>query len=263
LQEDEKDTYRTLALQASAVVESYNLPKVTHAQPTRIWVYHYVSESVFKQVYQEKTLKSPYVMFQEYMSCSLTDRAFHPWKRVHYDYLRDAANWINKKNIDVNTVRDADIYAYLVWRASSSFGQYDYTAGPKAINFSWAPMPENKRDDAVVVDEIIAADTQNPYLADRYARVIYIDLMKLINEHGAKIYHVEGNKEPFNMVVDSFHWLPATVEDAAGKVKHNEDWLWANFETGRDIFQNIPHGCVVLNKGSIPLDCMHMVTDEL
>lgn len=131
-------------------------------------------------------MKSAYQLFAEYLECDTYQRPFHAWKRVHYSYLKDTAKWMNKKNVDLNSITDADVYGFLVWRAAGSFAQFDHTAGPKAIYFSWVPMPTELRNTAIVIDQVIAEDTRNPY-ADRFSRVVKFDLRKLVNTYNAKV----------------------------------------------------------------------------
>jgi hypothetical protein len=216
-------------------------------------VWHYVNEAVYQQIKEDRFVKSAYVLFNEYMECEPQQRPFHAWKRVHHSYVRYAAKWMGRKNVDLNTVTDADVYAFLVWRASFSFGQFDCTAGPKAIYFSWTKLADNVRDMAIAVDEVMAEDSRNPYLADRFKRVVGINIGLLHTKYGAKIHRVETSKQNPSLV-DSNHWIPTPIQEAALWCKKEN--LWEQFEAGVSDFQSVPHGCVVLSKGMIPIDCV-------
>lgn len=240
---------------ANIYIAAQNLKKYRE-RGLAVWVYHYASDVVYEQIKEEKALKSAYVMFNEYLHCDASLRHLHSWQRVQHAYARDAAKWMGKKDTDINKLTAADIFSFLVWRASSSYGKYDCTAGPKAIYFSWVPMPELLRMDTIAIDAVTAEDLHDPYLADRFSKVIYINLTKLVQEYGARLHRVEASAiNPKK--VDSNNWIPTTLEQANELTKDNENLVWQHFEAG-ETFQNVPHGCVVLNKGFIPADCLRL-----
>eukprot|EP00026_Physarum_polycephalum_P005510 Phypoly_transcript_05545.p1 GENE.Phypoly_transcript_05545~~Phypoly_transcript_05545.p1 ORF type:complete len:306 (+),score=78.84 Phypoly_transcript_05545:126-1043(+) len=76
---------------------SANAPASTSARveddDTAVWGYHYLAESVYEQIKEDRTIKSAYVLFHEYMECPVQLRNLHPWKRVYHAYLSDAAKW--------------------------------------------------------------------------------------------------------------------------------------------------------------------------
>jgi hypothetical protein len=215
-----------------------------------IWGYHYLAEAVYEQIKEDKLLKSAYVLFHEYMECPVQLRNLHPWKRVYHAYLSDAAKWNGARGKHkVENLTDTDVYAFLVWRSAESFARFDVTAGPRAIYFSWTQMPKDTWRDTLEIDKIMGEDLRNPTICDRYARVIRINLSQLCNLYKGVLHRVQLK----DGVMDSNHWLPTSLSEATTIKSTN---LWSSFEPGSSFFSCVPHGCIVMPKGTIPWECI-------
>eukprot|EP00026_Physarum_polycephalum_P004142 Phypoly_transcript_04159.p1 GENE.Phypoly_transcript_04159~~Phypoly_transcript_04159.p1 ORF type:complete len:680 (+),score=97.55 Phypoly_transcript_04159:113-2041(+) len=227
------------------VIKSINEPSPEPLPP--IWVYHYVGEAVYQQIKYGAMFKSAFVLYSEYLDLPFETRVHHPWVRVYRAYARDAAEWVQPKK-NYKLITDLDVYSFLVWRAATSFAKYDCTAGPKAIYFNWEPIPAKIRQQCAAVDAIIAADTRNDDLADRYARVIGINLTAVVEHCQGKIFRVEpANKN---------NWVETSLEGSIC-MKGRKD-LWDNFVPGGPYFQDVPHGCIVTPLGQIPMEYLDL-----
>jgi len=256
----EMSEFSSLGTRAKEILNFYeSLAKEKRKLQTRnlqspLYVAHYVSESVYQQLIEEKILKSSHVLYREYNECTPEARTLHAWKRIFNLYVKDAAKWVNGGALDQNSLSDVDVYSFLVWRASSSFAQFDCTAGPRAIYFCWKPMPQEKREDCLMIDQIIAEDVRDPYIADRFARVVYIDLRKLCTKYHGKVYRVEINGN--DTQVNTNHWIPTPLELIQNYLTVSSECWWKDFEPGNRYFEKVPHGCVVTPSGTIPWDCV-------
>jgi len=210
-----------------------------------VTVFVSVSRKTYKQTRKENAFKSAYVLFNEYMMCSTAERPSHPWKRIVFaQYIQEAAKWGQKT--DLNDVTDADVFSYLVWSASSSYAEYDLLAGPKAIHFSWNSIPSKVRSELELCDKALTEVTFIP-LENKYESLIGLNLTKLVAKHNAKIYLLDPKRNP--------PWALLTVDEAYRAKFTLGPIAWDNYEPGQSI-NNVPHGVVVLNSGSIPADCI-------
>jgi len=165
----------------------------------------------------------------------------HPWTRICSAYASDAAAWIRPKK-KLTQITDLDVYSFLVWRAATSYAAYDCTAGPKAIYFNWEPMPQEMRMNCLAADAIVASDSKDETVLDRYSHVIKINLTGVVDDLQGKIYRVEpANKND---------WQEITLEGSIC-MKGREN-LWKKFVAGGPFFQDVPHGCIVTPLGQIP-----------
>jgi len=228
--------------------------KIQSRSSTALYVAHYVPEAVYQQLLEDKMLKSAHVLYREYNECAPNARTFHPWKRVFNLYVKDAAKWVNGGSTDPNSLSDVDVYSFLVWRSSSSFAQFDCTAGPRAIYFCWKPMPNLKYQDCKVIDQVIAEDVRDPYIADRFARVLYFDLQKICTKYNGKIYRVEFNADKTQ--INTNNWIPTSLDIVQSYINMDPEIWWDKFEPGNRYFEMVPHGCVVTPTGTIPWDCL-------
>jgi len=206
------------------------------------WGFCYVSDLALTQIVEEGALKSAYVLFQEYMTCSLEHREVHPWKQVYFQY-RDEAKLKVKKTVPT----DADVYSFLVWKGSQSLISFEVTAGPRAIYFAWTEMSDDLHEACLAADNTID-DSTNPYFVDRYAHKLAINLAKLSKLYQVKLYSIKKDDK----------WTSITTLEANS---YNSDAsLWEEHKAGNNLFSNMFHGCVVTSAGTIPIDCIKILS---
>jgi len=250
------ETFQNIAKQVVAYHSTFSpAPPATGAEP--VYGYHYVSDAVFEQIKDDKILKSAYTLFQEYVNSPFNERAFHPWKRVYFAYLADAAKWNGargKRKSD--NLTDSDVFSFLVWRAVESFAKLDVTAGPRAVYFSWQMMPPDLHQTTIQTDQILGEDLRNNTIVDRYKRIIRINLTKLVERKKAVLYRVEFRGDGH---LNNNNWIPTHLDQA--RAWSHAGGLWNHFEPGNSFFHSVPHGCVVTPEGTIPVDCLHFLDE--
>eukprot|EP01111_Echinosteliopsis_oligospora_P006780 TRINITY_DN2112_c0_g1_i2.p1 TRINITY_DN2112_c0_g1~~TRINITY_DN2112_c0_g1_i2.p1 ORF type:complete len:533 (+),score=113.12 TRINITY_DN2112_c0_g1_i2:314-1912(+) len=253
---------RHLAL--STETASSSEPKLPKATDPPVYVYHYANEEVYNRIQQSKMIKSPYVLFHEYLQCSKEEKKTHPWRRVFQAYQADAARWVGTCGKNSTNLTDTDVYSFLVWRSSSSFAANNCTAGPRAIYFTWTPMPPAVRENAIAIDRIVAEDSKRPYVADRFLHEIKINLTHLVSQNqnskhntrnNAVVYRVDRYKD--SPKVDTNHWLETRWGEITELVKEGGT-EWANFEAGETYFGTVPHGCIVMDTGTVPIEAVEL-----
>jgi len=210
--------------------------------------YIYVSTDTAKQVLDDQVLKSPYVLFEEYMRCPQEKKLTHPWMNAFYAHMEQTAKHLGTP--DLSQVSDLDVYSYLVWRGSKSFGGLEYTAGPRAIYFHWFYMSNYVHEQCIHMDREIAAQ-QNPFTASRHEKLFRINLADVVNLAGGKIYSVDPAATAEN---DKETWIPTTPFKGC-KIGRNIASLLRTFTPGiTDRFEHFPYGCIVTPTGTIPAE---------
>jgi len=243
---DQERLHRFIAM-GRKVVFSYTPPDpIKEKNDGTMWAYTYVGPAMFEQIERDTVFKSPYILFQEFLECPLEFREAHPWKSVYYSLMKVAGEWIDSGGA---AVTDADVFSYLIWKgAQSVLGSFDLTAGPRAIPFLYAWLPGELHGSALEIDKVIARELNNPSLADRYAHPLALNLTKLCEKHDGKLYKVQGlsDNKLENLNLGELPFLASTPA------------LFDRFDPGKDIFESVPHGCVVIPTGVIPVDCVRM-----
>jgi len=219
---------------------SYTKPQEKTAE---VWGYVYVSEEVYEYAKKEKELRSAYVLFQEYVNTPVASRQItHPWMHIYHTYSKDAAAHCGS---DVAT--DLDVYSYLVWRASSSFANLDYTAGVRAIYFNWWCLKTDGHKYCLAVDKMLANQLDDPLLEHRNDRVLQINLTAVVKHCQGKLYRFEPN-------VDKTKWLPTSMEEARERASDYYR-MQCTVNPGENFYgSNFPHGCIVTPTGTISAD---------
>jgi len=139
----------------------------------------YLTESEFAHLEASKSIKSAYVIFQEYMECALEDRDKHIWKDIYAKYYRKAGWAFNDP--DTMVLTDADIFSYLCWTYAANLSKLDTTAGARAIFFYWRRISEHDRIQLVSYD----TSFHDPI---RMNNMAVIDLNKLCKSYNGKLY---------------------------------------------------------------------------
>lgn len=213
-----------------------------------VWGFCYLSDSEYEYIVHENALKSAYILFDEYTKCMMEKRPYHPWMRIYHSFMKETAKWVGRGDTNYYTT-DIDVYSYLVWRYSASFGEKDYTAGPRAIFFNWECLDATSHSKCLSADKDLAECTRNSYIADRYKQVVGINLTALVEKHQAKVFRVEASLPD--------KWMPTTLWEAEGRIAEGK--TWENYVIGDGFFDNTSYGCVVTSSGSIPMDCLDLV----
>lgn len=188
--------------------------------PKTMFGYIYMSEVEYARVVEHKSVKSPYVLFQEYINCPLEQRANHPWKDIY-----------RNSKFGGTKMSDADLFTHLFWQEMPSFAKMDVTAGARAIYFHWDQVREHCLD---------FIDNASPNRL-KFAKVVPVNLSLLCHNHGGKLFSVNGEEE----------WVPVK-EDQISQIAASHN---AIFEPKH--FSN-PTGCLVLPDGIIMSDCLQI-----
>jgi hypothetical protein len=227
----------------------------THNENTSgtVWGYSYISPSVYDQIEKDSAFKSPYVLFQDYMASSPENRDMHPWKNVYFSQLNSVSQWTESAG---RSFSDIDVFSYLVWKGSQSvLGSFDLSAGARAIPFLYGWLPGELHGSALAIDQITSKEINNPFIAERYAHPIAINLTKLCGIHHAKLYKAETFKAN---KLDNLLWRPTTLKDVTNPI------IWhAYFNPGENLTETVPHACVVTPNGEIPLDCLRLYAKKV
>eukprot|EP01111_Echinosteliopsis_oligospora_P013828 TRINITY_DN5060_c0_g1_i1.p1 TRINITY_DN5060_c0_g1~~TRINITY_DN5060_c0_g1_i1.p1 ORF type:complete len:720 (-),score=212.49 TRINITY_DN5060_c0_g1_i1:34-2193(-) len=218
--------------------------KRTQQQTSSLRVYAYCDNITLSQISEDKFLKSPYLLFEEYVNMEEDKRIEHPWKSIYYTFLEETFRWLGGSKPDLDSITDIDVYSFLIWRATKSFAKHDHTAGARAIYITFERMPE--RETAIQIDQILSESSGNPATAGRYTHEIPIDVTKLLqNNRNTKIYQTTGAN------VDAPDWVEVNIDDISSSINYFGDW-----NPGESFFHKIHYGCIVTNTGAIPMDCM-------
>jgi len=233
---------------ANLVVSKYSYTK-PQENTAEVWGYIYVSEDFYEYTKREKALKSAYVLFQEYVNTPPEKRELHPWVRVYHTYAKEAANWCGTE-----IPNDLDVYSYMVWRASGSFANLDYTAGPRAIYFNWWCLKVDGHKYCVAVDKMLSKQLNDPLLEHRNDRVLQVNLTAVVQHCQGKIFRLEPS--------ESQNWIPTNLEEA--KDRSSDGYRYkCTINPGDNFYaSNYPHGCIVTPTGTIPGDYI-AVSDKL
>eukprot|EP00026_Physarum_polycephalum_P000254 Phypoly_transcript_00254.p1 GENE.Phypoly_transcript_00254~~Phypoly_transcript_00254.p1 ORF type:complete len:661 (+),score=60.90 Phypoly_transcript_00254:1607-3589(+) len=114
--------------------------------------YLYMTTSDFSYCLDSRTIKSVYILFQEYMDCDPGARTDHPWKAVYSHFYNKAKQEIGFGD-DKYDPSDADVFTFLSSRYIGSIGKVDATAASRAIFFCVQrrkDIPGKPQDDHLV-----------------------------------------------------------------------------------------------------------------
>jgi len=234
--------------------------KLKQSEEDIVWAYTYISPAEYKQLERDNVLKSPYVLFQEYLDCSLEFRVAHPWKGVYYAHAQEAEDWIYSHGTGEQNspISDTDVFSYLIWRgAQSVVGSCDLSAGPRAIPFFFSWLTGELHGSVQEIDRLTAVELNNPFLYDRYAHAVAINLTLLCKKYDAKLYKMHAYTDE---KAEIYNWQHLELYE----IKNIADYphFFDRFNPGERLTQSIPHGCFVTPTGLLPKECLKIYAQQ-